>query len=217
VTALPLKDEYRPSLAELLAPRWRRAGRLPRALLLCAALALLAAVAGLVATVWPPSFSRARAPAFSFRYRGLYRAAAPPGSYVQVRRGAGATLAGSFVVAPLTLPPYSGRPSAALALYASGFIQRLAAREPGFALRGEGWTQNDSISVYAVYNVFFRTRAAGRALYGRDVLLLPERAGARRGVVIEMRSPVGSRQVNSPLLVGAKGALEGPLKSFALG
>jgi NAD(P)-dependent dehydrogenase (short-subunit alcohol dehydrogenase family) len=84
-------------------------------------------------------------------------------------------------------------------------------------LRGEGWTQVDSISPYAVYNVFYTALVGRRAMYGRDVLLLRERLGQRRGVTISMLSAIaGDRKVSSPLLVATKGALEGPLRSFAL-
>ena len=113
--------------------------------------------------------------------------------------------------------PYRGTVSAALALYATGYVERLARRYHGFELRGEGWTQVDSVSRYAVYNVFYTAEVGGRAMYGRDVLLASERPGVRRGVTIEMLSAaVGGAKVSSALLVGTKGALEGPLTSFAL-
>ena len=79
------------------------------------------------------------------------------------------------------------------------------------------WVEPDSISPYAVYNVFYIATVQRREMYGRDVLLLRERPGQRRGVAISMLSAVaGNRQVSSPLLVGTKGALGGPLTSFAL-
>ena len=154
---------------------------------------------------------------FSFRYSGLYRTNHEAGGYVKVRRVEGGRLQESFAVGPLLLPRYAGRPSAALALYATAYVRRLADRYRDFGLRGEGWTQVDSISPYAVYNVFYTATVRRRAMYGRDVLLLRERPGERRGVAISMLSAVaGNRQVSSPLLIGTKGALEGPLTSFAL-
>jgi hypothetical protein len=217
VPAIPLQSQYGPTLGELLAPRWHRASRPVRALLLGAGLALLAVLVVAVATLERPRLSRGGQVSFSFAYPGLYRARPQAGGSVLVRRIGDGRLVDSFAVAPLTLPPYRGEPIGALALYATGYIRRLAATDPGFQLRGEGWTQVDSISVYAVYNVFYRARVQGREMYGRDVLLVPERAGARRGVDISMLAAVGAdKQVNSPLLVGAKGALAGPLGSFAL-
>jgi hypothetical protein len=178
---------------------------------------VVAALAGAVARLEHPTLSYAGAVSFSFHYGGLYRARAEAGGYVTVQRPRAGRAEDSFAVAPLSLPSYRGTPSAALALYAAGYVQRLAGRYRGFSLRGEGWTQVDSISAYAVYNVFFAATVGGREMYGRDVLLLPERSGARGGVTITMLSAVaGNRQVTSPLLVGTKGALEAPLTSFAL-
>jgi hypothetical protein len=189
-----------------------------RGLVLVGGLALVATLAGAVAKFEHPTLNHGGALPFSFDYRGLYRTSPAPGGYAKVQRISGGRLEDSFAVGPLALTPYRGQPSAALALYASGYIHRLASRYHGFRLRGEGWTQVDSISAYAIYNIFYRAEMRGRELYGRDVLLLPERTGARRGVAISMFTAVaGNRQVSSPFVVGAKGALEGPLKSFALG
>ncbi len=128
----------------------------------------------------------------------------------------------SFAVGPLVLPPYrGGRSGAALALYAAGYIPRLAAaRAPGqsgFVLRGQGSTQIDAVSSTPPTTSSTPPRVRGREMYGRNVLLLPERPGARRGVEIAMLTAVaGNRQVTSPLDVGVKGALEEPLGTFAL-
>jgi hypothetical protein len=217
MAALPLKDAYRPTLAELLAPHWRRSSRAARALLLALALALLAALAGAVATLLPPTLSHGGPVPFSFSYPGLYRARPAPGGYARVQRPREGPPQDSFAVAPLLLAPYRGEPTVALALYATAYIRRLAARYPGFSLRGEGWTQVDSISPYAVYNIFFTALQRGREVYGRDVLLLPPRPRARRGLAIAMlAAPAADKQVTSPLLLGTKGPLEGPLVSFAL-
>lgn len=217
MTAIPLQSQYGPTLGELLAPRWRRVPHAVRALVVVAGVVLAVALVGAVATLERPRLSHGGAVSFSFAYPGLYRASPPTGFDALVRRTKDGRVEDSFAVAPLTLAPYRGEPSGALALYAAGDIHRLAAAYAGFKLRGEGWTQLNSISAYAVYNVFFRARVRGREMYGRDVLLLPERAGARRGFAISMLTAVGAnKQVDSPLLVGAKGALEGPLKSFAI-
>jgi hypothetical protein len=216
--AVPLKSEYRPTLGELLAPHWRRASAVMRASTVAAGVALVAVLAGGVLTLAHPTLSRGGAVPFSFSYPGLFRASPGPGELARVQSRRDGRLGDSFVVGPLELPPYSGKPAAALALYATDYIRRLAAESRSFRLRGEGWTQVDSISPYAVYNVFYTTTVQGRALYGRDVLLVPERLGARRGVAISMLTAVAeNRQVSSPLLVGAKGALAGPLGSFSLG
>jgi hypothetical protein len=217
---VPLKSEYGPTLGALLAPRWRRAGRGRRALWVLAVALLVGVLAGAALTLAPPTISRGGAVPFSFSYRGLHRVSPAPGWYARVERVSQGRLEDSFAVGPLTLPPYRGALGAALALYAVGYVHRLAAvRAPGqrgFALRGEGTTQIDAVSGYAAYNVFYTTRVDGREMYGRNVLLFTPRARARRGVQIAMLTPAGNRQVTSPLYVGVKGALEEPLSTFAL-
>jgi hypothetical protein len=215
--AVPLKREYGPTLGELLAPRWRGVSRVLRAAVIAIAVVVVGAFAAAFAHFEHPAFSYRGAVSFSFRYGGLYRTRPEAGGYVKVQRVEDGRLEDSFAVGPLLLSPYAGRPSAALALYATGYIRRLTHRYRDFGLRGEGWTQVDSISPYAVYNVFYTATVQRRAMYGRDVLLLSERPGARRGVAISMLSALaGNRQVSSPLLVATKGALEGPLTSFEL-
>jgi hypothetical protein len=220
--ALPLKSEYGPTLGELLAPRWRRSSRAVRVGWVAAAVLVLAAVAGAALTLASPTVSHGGPVPFSFSYGGLFRTSPPPGWYAKVQRVQGGRLEDSFAVGPLVLPPSHGEAlGAGLALYAAGYIPRLAAARPpgqtGFVLRGEGSTQIDAVSTYATYNVFYTTVVGGQEMYGRNVLLLPQRPGARRGLQIAMlTAAAGNRQVTSPLDVGVKGALEEPLSTFAL-
>ncbi len=219
--ALPLKSEYGPTLGELLAPRWRRASLAARALWVAAPALLLAALAGAALTLASPTISRGGPVPFSFSYGGLHRTSPYSGGYARVQRLRGGRLEDSFAVGPLTLPPYRGELGAELAMYAAGYIPRLAAArvpgQSGFVLRGEGSTQIDAVSTYATYNVFYTTTLRGREMYGRDVLVLARRPGVRRGVQIAMlTAAAGNRQVTSPLDVGVKGALEEPLGTFAL-
>lgn len=219
--ALPLKSEYGPTLGQLLAPVWRRASWAARALWLGAAALVVAAVTGVALTLASPTLSYAGPVGFSFSYGGLYRASPGRGELARVQRVVDGRLEDSFVVAPLQLPPYHGALGAALAMYAAAYVPRLAsvhvAGQHGFTLRGEGSTQIDAVGHYAVYNVFYTTMVDGREMYGRNVLLLPHRAGTRRGVEIAMLTTVaGNRQVTSSLDVGVKGTLEEPLSTFAL-
>ncbi len=220
MSAVPLRSEYGPTLGELLAPRWRRASRTARALAVGAAIVVVAALVG------DRCFPHARACQNLPRWRDAVSFQLPgplpdgcPARWVRNRaaphpRSAGGLLRGGAAAAAALRRAVGARE---LALYAAGYIRGLSERYRGFVLRGEGWTQVDSISAYAVYNVFFAATVGGREMYGRDVLLLPERLGAQRGVTITMLSAVaGNRQVTSPLLVGTKGALEAPLTSFAL-
>ncbi len=219
--ALPLKSEYGPTLGGLLAPRWRRASWVARALWLGAAALVVAAVAAAALTLLSPSISHVGPVGFSFDYGGLHRTGANPGGWAKVQRTVRGRLEDSFAVAPLQLPPYRGTLGSALAMYAAAYVPRLAAArvsgQHGFTLRGQGSTQIDAVGSYATYNVFYATTVEGRRMYGRNVLLLPERQGARKGVEIAMLTAVaGNRQVTSPLDVGVKGTLEEPLSTFAL-
>jgi len=222
MTAVPLKREYGPTLGEILGPRWRRASGVVRALWVAALAVLVAAGVSAALTLSSPTLSQGGATPFSFSYGGLDRATPERGGYARVWRLREGRLEDSFAVGPLVLPPYRGALGAALALYAARYIPHLAAArlpgQRGFTLRGEGSTQIDSVSGYATYNIFYTTTLGGREMYGRDLLLLPERPGARRGVTIAMlTAAAGNRQVTSPLDVGLKGALEEPLSTFALG
>ena len=101
-----------------------------------------------------------------------------PGGYVKVqRRRADGSLEDSFAVEPLQLPPYSGELSGELPLYATGYIRGLARRDPDFVLRGEGKTRVNGVPAY---HVLYTAVVEGRTMYGRDVLLLPERRGRAR-------------------------------------
>jgi hypothetical protein len=220
--ALPLKAEYGPTLGELLAPRWRRASLVARMSWVGMACLVAAAIVAATLTLLSPTVSRGGPVPFSFSYGGLQRTSAGGGGYAKVVHTADGRLEDSFAVGPFALPPYRGALGAALAMYAAGYVQRLAgariAGRRGFELRGQGSTQIDAVGSYASYNVFYTTSVGGREMYGRNVLLLPERQGARRGVEIAMLTTVaGNRQVTSPLDVGVKGTLEEPLSTFALG
>jgi hypothetical protein len=223
--ALPLKSEYRPTLGELLAPRWRRASLGVRTLWVAAVALVVAAIAGAALTLASPTVAHGGPVPFSFSYAGLHRTDPAPGGYARAQRVVDGRLEDSFAVGPFLLPLYQGALGAALAMYGSGYIQRLAAGEggphtpgqSGFVLRGQGSTQIDAVGSYATYNVFYTTTVQGREMYGRNVLLLPDRQGARRGVEITMLTAIaGNHQVTSPLDVGVKGALEEPLGTFAL-
>jgi hypothetical protein len=217
MVAVPMKPEYGPTLGRLLAPRWHAASRLARALVVAAGVCLVAVLVAAALTLLNATFSHGGRVPFSFSYRGLYRVAPEPGGYVRVqshwRDGA---LKYSFAVNPLRLPPYSGELSGALPLYAAGFIHRLAERSPGFELRGEGKSRINSSLVG--YEVLYTAEVQGRPMYGRDVLLVPPRRGARDGVsVVMLTSPGASTQVTSPLEVGTIGVLLRPLKTFSFG
>lgn len=217
MAALRMKPEYGPTLGRLLAPRWRAASRLTRAAVLAAGVALVAVLLGAFLTLENSSYSRGGSVPFSFSYRDLYRTASDAGGFVKIEsRWHGGALKYSYAVGPLRLPRYAGEVSGELPLYAVGFIRTLSARYDDFELRGEGKTRiNNTLTGY---EVVYNANVEGRLMYGRDVLLLPPRAGAREGVVVTMlTAPKASAQVDSPLEVGETGVLLKPIKTFAFG
>jgi hypothetical protein len=213
-SAVPLKPEYRPTLAQLLTPSWRRASRTMRLLVMALAAALVVGVAGLTLTLLPAHISYGGPVPFSFSYRGLHRVAPEAGGDVKVERlSASGRLLDSFAVAPLKLPLYEGDLSGELPLYSVAYIQALSRRYAGFELQGEGKTR---VNMVPAYNIYYSLRLAGQRMYGRDVLLVPERPGAREGVAIRMlTAPQSSGQVTSPLLVATAGLLYKPLRTFS--
>jgi len=215
MAALPMKPEYGPTLGQLLEPRWRSASPLGRRVATAAGVALVAAIVAAVLTLENASFSHGGSVPFSFSYRGLYRVSPDPGGYVKVQRRAGGRLSDSFAVYPLRLPPYSGALSGELPLYATDYIAAISRRHPGFVLRGEGKTKVNNMPSY---HVFYTTVVEGRRMYGRDVLIVPERPGAREGVdVVMLTGAPTSWKVSSPMEVASTGILSRPLKSLSVG
>jgi hypothetical protein len=219
-----MKPEYGPTLGRLLAPRWHAASALARGAVIAAGVALVALLVAVALTLANTTYSRGGSVPFSFSYRSLYRVAPDPGGYVKVqRRGADGALEYSYAVDPLRLPRYSGELSGELPLYAAAYIRALARRDADFALVGEGKSLLQGEKPTAVnsvfgYNVFYTTVVDGRQMYGRDVLLLPARRGARAGVDIAMLSvPSISSGTNSPTEVATAGVLKRPLKTFSFG
>jgi hypothetical protein len=212
MASLPLKPPYGPTLGELLEPRWRSAAPAVRALVVATAVGIFALAIATVLTLLDTTYSHGGAVPFSFKYKGLYRTTPDPGGYVKVARGAGGRLEDSYAVAPLTLGAYRGSITGELPLFAAGYARTLARRFAHFRLEGEGKTRISS--TLGGYDVLYSALVDGRKLYGRDVMLLPERRAAREGVVIEMLS---SRPATVAKPVASSGVLETPLKSFAFG
>jgi hypothetical protein len=216
MVAVPMKPEYGPTLGRLLAPRWHAASQLTRSMLTATGVALLVLIVAAVLTLENATFSHGGKVPFSFSYRGLYRASPDPGGYVKVRRlHSDGTIADSFAVDPLRLAPYSGSLEGVLPIYAAGYIATLTRRYPSFVLRGEGKTKVNNVPAY---DVFYTAVVDAHKVYGRDVLLLPERAGAREGVdIVMLTSSLRSSRLSSPMEVATTGILLRPLKSFTFG
>jgi hypothetical protein len=216
MAAVPMKPQYGPTLGHLLAPRWRAASRPARWAVIALGIALVALIIGAGLTLENAKYSRGGRVPFSFSYRGLYRVTPEPGSYVKVqRRSSSGRLEDSFAVRPLRLPAYAGGLSGELPLYAAGHRKVLAQRDPQLVLRGEGKTR---VNTVPAYNIFYTTVVEGRLMYGRNVLLLPEKSGAREGVeIVMLTSPTANPQVTSPSLIASAGILERPVETFSIG
>jgi hypothetical protein len=217
MAAVGMKAEYGPSLGRLLAPRWHAASLRRRAATVAGALALVAVPLAAGLTLENAEYSHGGPVPFSFSYRDFYRVAPDPGGYVKVQsRFADGALQYSYAVDPLRLPRYSGGVSGELPIYAAGYIRALSRRYRGFALRAEGKTMLDG--TLAGYQVAYAADVEGREMYARNILLVPERAGVREGVVVvALASPRSSARVVSPLEVATTGVLLRPLKTFAFG
>jgi hypothetical protein len=216
MASVPIKPEYGPTLGRLLESRWRAASALARTVVRVLLAGLVVLAVGAFLTLENAHYSHGGDTAFGFSYRGLYRVAPAPGEFVRIERhGSGGRLEDSFAVRKLTLPPYTGTQTGELPLYAAGHIGELESRYRGFVLRGEGKTRVNQV---AAYNIFFSAQVAGRTMWGRDVLLLPQRTRPRHGVeLVMLTSPTANKQVTSPLEVASEGVLLKPVKTFSLG
>lgn len=212
MASVPLKPQYGPTLGKLLEPRWRSMAPIARGGAIALGVGLLALVVGGVLSLLDASYSRGGLVPFSFNYRGLYHTTPDPGGYVKVARYSGHHLEDSYAVAPLRLAPYTGSATGEMPLFAAGYTRALARRFLGFRLEQEGKTRISS--TLGGYDVRFSAFLDARKIYGRDVMLLPERRGARQGVAIEMLSSSPASASNP---VGSAGVLETPLKTFSFG
>ena len=215
MASVPLKPQYGPTLGRLLAPRWHAVPRAVRGAVIATGVGVVALAVAVALTLLPARISYGGVAPFHFSYRGLYRTAPASGEYVLVQRRAHGRLEDSFAVSPLRLPPYAGGLSGELPLYASGYIRELSGRYADFVLRDEGKTR---VNTVPAYDVMYTAKVQGREMYGRDVLLLPERQGVRDGVAIEMlASTTASPQISAPVEVALNGVLEEPLETFTFG
>ncbi|HEV2770574.1 MAG TPA: hypothetical protein VGV40_10355 [Solirubrobacteraceae bacterium] len=123
----------------------------------------------------------------------------------------------SFTVRPLTLPPYRGQSSGFLPLFATFHIDDLRDRQADFKLVEEGKAR---VNFVPGYEVVFRAKGPGpggsRTVYGRDVMLVPDVPGARRGVLLQLRTTPAAETPN-PQGTGDYGPLRTPFRSFRLG
>jgi hypothetical protein len=178
-----VRPEFGPTLPALLHRRFAIPVRVTLAAL---ALVLVAAAAAVALRLGEDTVELVHRgePAFTLLYSPeLVRREAPrPGELVRLaarRRG----VVVSVTVRPLRLPPYRGVAAGVLPVYAEQHASRLRARLQRFDLRIDGKARVNDVPAY---QVGFRAGSAPRRSYGHDLLVVPDRPGARNGVVISM-------------------------------
>ena len=213
MSALPLKSQYRPSLGELVGPRWRRWSALQRGLVLGLAVLVVGIAFAVALTVQDAAYSRGGTAPFSFRYRGLYRVAPDPGYFVKIARPRSGTPSDFFEVAPLHLPPYTGSANAMLPLAAADRIRERQATVKGFDLQGEGRFRGTN---GLAYSISYAAKWNGQEMYIREILVLPPTTAPRDGLdVVLATRPSDTITADAP--VGTTGPLQLPLRSVTVG
>ncbi len=153
---------------------------------------------------------------FNLAHGGAFERVRAPGALLALERtrpSDGLFLDG-LTVRALTLPPYRGAASGTLPIVAGERLARVR-RLPGFTPGNpvEGRARVNAAPGYALVYSF---RRGGRTVYARDVLLVPETPGERRGVLLELRTTPAAGTPNAGR-VGATGALRLPMRSFRFG
>jgi hypothetical protein len=216
IVAVPIKPEYGPTLGRLLSPRWRAASPLARGVVRVCIAGFIALAIGAFLTLENAHYSQGGAVPLSFAYRGLDRVQPLPGELVRLERHTAAgRLEDSFALERLDLPAYTGELSGVLPVYAAGYIRELRAHYKDFALQAEGKTR---VNTVPAYQVVYTAQVDGQTMWGRNVLLLAEKPGIRRGVkIVMLTTPTANKEVKTPQEVAANGVLLRPLKTLMLG
>ena len=217
--SLPVRDELGPTLPDLAAPYWRRLPRAARLALVALAVLVVAAIlwraVGPAADAGETSVVVSDPVAFNLRFGGdLERVAATGGASLALEAREDGDVVQSFVVEPLELPPYRGLAAGTLPVYAESVKDRLASRFDDFTMVHEGRTRINEVPGYEL--VFAARNEAGRRVYGRWVMLVPDEPGAREGVTLQLFARWGARVPNADAL-GDQGQLKLPLRSFRFG
>lgn len=100
----------------------------------------------------------------------------------------------SVTVRFLRLAPYSGVAAGVLPLYAEHRVTAMRRRLDGFELGDEGKARVHDVPGY---QIGFLSGSSGPPIYGRDLLLVPDRAGARDGVLVSLRQRSTDGSLNS--------------------
>jgi hypothetical protein len=212
-----VREEFGPTLPELLGPRVRRLPRAARVALVALALAVTVALAWLVLRPTPGQTAIVVRKPIAFNLittQGVQRVASRSGELLRLQAAAGAPQ--TFTVRELAIAPYRGDVTAELTFMASGLIDDMQARLPGFVLRSEGRAR---INTSPGYQIVYQVQIGGHTGYGRRVLLVPDPAvepHPRVAADIDLRS-TRSPAIPNADAVGANGVLKTPLRSFRFG
>ncbi len=207
-----VKPQYGPTLPELVS-RLPRAGRVA----VVALVGLLIALAILITLRSRPDETHVivrGTTTFNLAYGPQLERVSPPGALFALRRERNGLFLDSYVVRPLTLPPYRGAAGGIVPLYSVAYMQKLRKRYGDVDLVLEGRTRiNNGIG----YQLVLRGKLGARTLYVRHLLLVPdEPEGARRGVIVELESTPGAGTPNA-VGTGNAGPLKQAMRSFRFG
>jgi hypothetical protein len=210
-----VREEFGPTLPELLGPRLGVSTRTVWRALAGVGVLALAVVAWLSLRPDPGRTDVVvRKPiTFNLLYTDAVHRVAPRAGEVlrlQTRSGPPQSLA----VRTLRLPGYRGDVSATFALMSVRMIDEMQAKYAGFVYRGDGRV---SLSKQPGYQIIFQARIGGRTTYGRRVLLVgaaePPPRQALDMTLLAARSPA----VPNVDAVAATGPLKVPYRSVWFG
>jgi hypothetical protein len=180
----PVKEEFGPTLPQLLAPRIDNLPRIVLRVIAAAALVVAAALILLALRLRDPVFSAAGPPAFSTSYpRAMTKERPPHGALLLLEQHSSIGLEASFEITPLRLPSYNGEISGQLPVIASNMIARRQASDPTFVPWSRGRTR---INLVPGYGFTYQRTIDGRVYWGRYVLITPTVSGDRNGILISM-------------------------------
>jgi hypothetical protein len=211
-----VREEFGPTLPELLGPRIRA---LPRAgQVAVAALAVLVVVAAAAALLLRRDSDRftavvVRRPiAYNLSHPPVLRQVAPHGRETLRLETAGVE---SFAVTPFRLPAYRGDSTGALTGMSPNLIATMRRTMPGFVWRGDGRV---SINRQPGYEILFQTRIGRRTWYGRRMILVPDiDTPPREGVDIMLMAARSARVPRVDAVASVNTPLKTALRSFRFG
>jgi len=222
-----VRDEFGPTLPELIAGRTGHPVRRVRtAILAAAAIAVVAVLAIKViqreAAKGAVVLSTEGEFAFNLTYDDDRLERVEPGTAERLRlvSKGDAPVPLSFTVTERKLPAYRGDINGFLPLYATLVVQEMELADPAFVLRGEARARiNDNPG----YQLVFQTKVDGTTTYGKRVLLYDDLDDDdstlnRPTVLADVVLLNGrSQAIPNANAVGGNGALKDPYRSFRFG